>query len=313
MNQAGDKFNILITTKQLRRSGLIAALAKESHYHLIEVSETSGIADHISKNQIDLLLIEDNLPTKTILDLVIKVRGINPEIQILVIADESTDCSLDEVWRMGIDDILCQPISEAMLIHRVARALMIRRLNHSQTALTSENRDLWKLAITDGLTKLINRRHFNERLIGEFARARRFGGSLGCVIVDIDFFKKVNDTYGHLVGDHVLQALAVLLSKSVRSIDVAARYGGEEFVLLLPETIDEGLLHVAERIRETVEQYDFRTCEGMEHQAPEKVTISLGVSKFPDPRVKTGEQLLELADAALYRAKQNGRNRVEVA
>jgi two-component system cell cycle response regulator len=160
------------------------------------------------------------------------------------------------------------------------------------------------LAETDPLTNCFNRRALMEKLEQEMDRAARYATMLTGMMVDIDNFKQINDTYGHLVGDRVLKQLASLLKREQRSVDIVARYGGEEFVVLLPETTSTESRNFAERILRRVATHDFG-----EQGHPVRVTISIGIASFPDERVGDGESLLRLADTHLYRAKSDGRNR----
>jgi diguanylate cyclase (GGDEF)-like protein len=161
------------------------------------------------------------------------------------------------------------------------------------------------MATYDTLTSLHNRRYFDERLALETQKAFRSGGPLSLIMVDIDHFKKVNDTFGHTEGDKVLREISYLLRTSVRKKDVVARYGGEEFVLILPEAGAEESLAIAERIRQTVEMKPFDV-----GAVKLKLTVSLGISRFPDDRPGTKEELVRMADLALYDAKRAGRNQV---
>jgi two-component system cell cycle response regulator len=160
------------------------------------------------------------------------------------------------------------------------------------------------LAETDPLTNCFNRRALMEKLEQEMDRAARYATMLTGMMVDIDNFKQINDTYGHLVGDKVLKQLANLLKREQRSVDIVARYGGEEFVVLLPETTSAESRNFAERILRRVSAHDFG-----EPGDPVRVTISIGIASYPDERVSDGESLLHLADTHLYRAKSDGRNR----
>jgi two-component system cell cycle response regulator len=160
------------------------------------------------------------------------------------------------------------------------------------------------LAETDPLTNCFNRRALMEKLEQEMDRAARYATMLTGMMVDIDNFKQINDTHGHLVGDKVLKQLANLLKREQRSVDIVARYGGEEFVVLLPETTNAESRNFAERILRRVSAHDFG-----EQGRPVRVTISIGIASYPDERVSDGESLLRLADTHLYRAKSDGRNR----
>jgi diguanylate cyclase (GGDEF)-like protein len=162
-----------------------------------------------------------------------------------------------------------------------------------------------KEAIYDTLTDLFNRRYFEERLSAEAQKAFESESNLSIIMVDIDHFKKVNDTFGHDGGDKVLREIASLLKNSVRKHDTVARYGGEEFVLLLPGAPLDPTNMVAERIRRSVENTSFDMGQTQIH-----ITISLGISNFPIHRMKSKEELVKMADLALYEAKRGGRNRV---
>lgn len=163
-----------------------------------------------------------------------------------------------------------------------------------------------QLAETDPLTAVYNRRALMEKLEQEMDRAARYATRLTGMMIDIDNFKQINDTYGHLVGDKVLKQLASLLRRELRSVDIVARYGGEEFVVLLPETTVAESRNFAERILKRVATYDFG-----EPGRPVRVTISVGMASYPDERVSDGQSLLRLADSHLYRAKSDGRNRFQ--
>ena len=163
-----------------------------------------------------------------------------------------------------------------------------------------------KEAIYDTLTGLVNRRYFEERLSVETEKAFPSGSNLSVIMVDIDHFKRVNDTFGHAGGDKVLREIASLLKSSVRrQDDMVARYGGEEFVLVLPGVALEATSTIAERIRRSVENTPVDIGETQVH-----LTISLGLSSFPIHRAKSKEELVKMADLALYDAKRRGRNRV---
>jgi diguanylate cyclase (GGDEF)-like protein len=189
---------------------------------------------------------------------------------------------------------------------------MLRYLG-GQAAVSVENIDLHELvseqAVRDELTGLANSRRFRELVEKEAERAERFGHQLSLVLVDLDDFKKVNDTYGHLQGDEVLKVLGRILLEESRGIDEPARYGGEEFVVALPETGREGALELAERIRTRLETARIR---GVDGAAGISVTTSVGVATLPDAASDTRE-LIAAADAALYEAKRMGKNRTVCA
>ena len=166
------------------------------------------------------------------------------------------------------------------------------------------NIELETLATTDGLTELFNHRFFYSRLEEEYNIAARYNVSLACIMLDIDFFKKINDTYGHRQGDNILKKLAQVMQNTIRKTDVAARYGGEEFVILLPHTDEKGTVFQAERMRKAIEETSF---PGM--PADKNLTISLGLAVYSDKNIPNADDLVKYADQALYEAKNKGRNR----
>ena len=178
----------------------------------------------------------------------------------------------------------------------------------NQLAVSLENAQMYakveQMAITDGLTGLYNKRYFNERLEELVSRAERYGQKLALLIMDIDHFKSVNDTYGHPVGDFVLKEVAALLNESMRKTDLVARWGGEEFVVLLDSTGAESAMQKANQLREQASELSFETELGNF-----SVQISFGVTIFPFDTRKTDE-MVEKADQALYHSKKNGRNQV---
>lgn len=196
-------------------------------------------------------------------------------------------------------------------INRMASALQHERenLERSVTERTKElqeaNARLERLAVTDGLTGVFNHRRFQEQLQAEILRSERHKRPMGVLMVDVDFFKKVNDAMGHPAGDELLRRLAEVLSVDLRQTDMIARYGGEEFAVLLPETTKSEAMQVAERMRIAVET---KINDGSTPW-PTKVTVSIGVGTFPEDG-KSGEQVLVAADQAMYVAKRQGRNRV---
>ena len=167
---------------------------------------------------------------------------------------------------------------------------------------------MYESALRDGLTKAFNRQHFNELLAKEFSFAARHSVPLSLLFIDIDFFKKVNDTHGHPAGDHVLSEVAASLMSTLRTEDVLARFGGEEFCVLARETDRNGARELAERLRVEIEGRHFGFAG---KHIP--ITISVGVAVMPDPSMTQPGALLVAADRALYEAKRAGRNRVVVA
>ena len=162
-----------------------------------------------------------------------------------------------------------------------------------------------QLAYIDGLTGIYNRRYFEMQIGSEIERASRYDGRLAVIMIDIDNFKRLNDEFGHLLGDEVLRQVSTVFLQQLRKVDVVCRYGGEEFAILVPQTTGGNAMEVAEKLRRMVEGYRFPG-------VPVKVTISAGVAEFP-ANGRTRDELVAAADAALYVSKEAGRNRVSPA
>lgn len=172
--------------------------------------------------------------------------------------------------------------------------------------LSDEHKKLKKLAITDFLTGVYNIRYFYHRLEEEFSRAQRYGHPLSCIMMDIDFFKSVNDNYGHKTGDMVLREFAQLVKRHSRRSDVFARYGGEEFIMLLPHTPLNGAQKEAERLRGYIREHQFKGLRG------QRITASFGIACWPVHRINSPDDLINHADKALFMAKSQGRDRIVV-
>jgi diguanylate cyclase (GGDEF)-like protein len=188
----------------------------------------------------------------------------------------------------------------------VSRLVLLMAMTSIAVALVQKARLLREASIHDRLTSLLNRAAFEDRLREEASRALRFGRTFAVAILDIDHFKRINDTHGHAAGDAVLQQVAAALRRGNRTSDIVARWGGEEFAFLLPETRAEGAVLHMERVRAAVAMEDL--VAGSARQAV-RLTVSVGVATFPEDRQDPGEALA-LADARLYEAKRLGRNRV---
>jgi len=177
-------------------------------------------------------------------------------------------------------------------------------------AIAIENASLFRQATTDRMTGLFSHHFFEKTLDEELERARRYKATFSLLMFDIDHFKKLNDTYGHLQGDRVIKEIARILTRSVRGVDFPARYGGEEFAVILPAVDVKGAVVVAERLRKRVEGYAFPNSDG---GAPLHVTISVGITEFDPESAYAPSEIVREADRALYQSKDKGRNMVSVA
>jgi diguanylate cyclase (GGDEF)-like protein len=165
-----------------------------------------------------------------------------------------------------------------------------------------------KLSVTDSLTDIFNRRAFVEKVTSSMKLALRNGSTFSILLMDIDFFKKINDTYGHLVGDEILKYFVKSVSSEIRGTDIFARFGGEEFIIMLPDTNEEGAVALAQKIREHVDNNPYKASDGVLEVV---YNVSIGVAQLHNEKLL--KDLVQRADKALYSAKANGRNRVEIA
>lgn len=225
-------------------------------------------------------------------------------VPLIVLVDEDDQRVMFKALEMGINDYLTVPVDKNEMMARVRS--QIRRKKY-QEALKSSYQKSISMAITDALTGLYNRHYLNTHLGNMVKQALKNGKHLSMMIMDMDHFKSVNDTYGHDVGDMVLKQLAQLIVGASRSAELAARFGGEEFVILMPETEQESAVGAANRIREIVETSPFKISNG----ETIKKTVSIGVASL-HPDGDSAEGLLKRADEALYEAKNGGRNQVRV-
>lgn len=201
---------------------------------------------------------------------------------------------------IGVMSLTTRPGDPAFTSEELELAVLLA----AHISLALENHRLYELSVMDGLTQIYNRRYLEQRLSEELADSRRANRCLTVALLDLDHFKKLNDTYGHLAGDHVLCEVTETISGALREHDVMARYGGEEFALILAGTTGSAGVELGERVRQLVASREFRFEENV---LP--VTISLGLATFPQDG-STRTELLKAADRALYKAKEAGRNRV---
>jgi diguanylate cyclase (GGDEF)-like protein len=234
----------------------------------------------------------------------------NENVPVLMLSGTDTSDTMVDGFALGATDYIVKPCDPAELCARVKSYLRLKvlqdQLQEKNLELEAKNAELSTMAITDPLTGLHNRRYFIERAEQELKRSQRGGHSFALLIVDVDHFKRVNDTLGHPQGDAVLVGLARVMRERRRQTDILARFGGEEFVLCLPETDEAEAAIVAEKVRREVEEASFPG-------VPWAVTVSIGVSAYPAHEAHSVATMLSRADAALYAAKAAGRNQVKMA
>jgi two-component system cell cycle response regulator len=227
------------------------------------------------------------------------------EIPVIMLTSNEDVAIKIKTLEKGASDYIVKPFHEGELLARVKVHLKLKFL---QDELKKKNAELHQLAGIDQLTGFTNRIRFMESFERELFRSRRHKIELSFVIFDIDFFKQVNDRFGHLVGDAVLLQISRMVEQRVRLSDLIGRYGGDELILLLPQTHLQGACFLAEEIRKQIEDSGFSGAP-----QPIRMTVSAGVGSYPQLDAATVDELIQKADEALYRAKAHGRNRIEVA
>jgi len=286
---------------------LVRLLLKRSGYESFDFGTGTEARDQLPTLKWDLAILDRRLPDMDGVVLCQELKAL-PEIRnryIIMLTGEDDQEDKVQGLDLGADDYITKPFQYPELMARIRAA---KRIVDLQKELLETNRRLELLSITDGLTKLFNHRHLQDELARAFEESQRYERPLSFVIVDLDFFKKVNDTYGHAVGDEVLKAISKIFQQSIRTTDLAARYGGEEFALMLPETKLEDAMTFAEQIRATIEASAIETAAGSI-----SATVSIGVATVPHGKIHSAKELIVAADKALYKAKKNGRNQVQAA
>jgi two-component system, cell cycle response regulator len=282
---------------------IIAARLRYRGYEILEARDGEQALNHVRDNAPDLILLDVMLPDIDGYEISRRIKGSADLPFIPIILVTARDSTQDKVAGLdaGADDYLTKPINFPELEARVRSMLRIKRL---QDELAEKNLELERLSTSDGLTGLYNHRHIHGLLAEEYERVSRTNDCMSVAMLDLDHFKRVNDTYGHQAGDRVLVELSDILRETARDIDRLGRYGGEEFMALLPETcIDDAAVFV-ERVRREVARRPFE----IGRDDPLHMTISAGVATFPYNGIDSVEALVRCADEALYAAKAAGRD-----
>lgn len=279
------------------------------HVHQAETIERALEVGLAKADALDCILLDLSTPELDGFAIMKRLREApdTAEIPVIVVTDGApSETDLLKILELGAVDTLTKPLSGVLLCAKV-RAVCDR--SRMQRELRNKLRFALENAAHDPLTGLFNRRFFERRLREESAHARRHKRPFAIVLVDLDYFKLVNDTYGHEDGDRVLRHVAEVIQSSLREDDVACRYGGEEFVVLLRATTGAAARAVANRLRAALAQ---RPIDVGPKNEPRHVTFSAGVAAADERNQFHADDIVARADAALYRAKRGGRNRVEI-
>jgi len=299
----GTGGRVLIVDDHERQAQRIASELSIEHRPVIETEPDKALLT--ARGPVDLVIVNATARSFDGLRFSAQLRSdeATRHLPILAIVDFDERPRLMKALEIGVNDLLAKPIDPQELSAR-ART-QIRRKRYTDYLRDNLDHSL-ELAVTDQLTGLHNRRYMTGQLEALVKRAAHGGDPVSALLIDIDHFKKINDGYGHDVGDEVLREFAVRLASNVRAVDLPCRYGGEEFVVVMPGTKLEDAERIAERIRLHVAGSPFRVAQGTELLT---ATISVGVAATQGPE-DTPDALLKRADEGLYEAKQSGRNKV---
>jgi diguanylate cyclase (GGDEF)-like protein len=304
---------ILVADDEPVNLALIKRRLEWEEYH-VETAADGGEAVEAAKRVLpDLIILDVMMPVLDGLGAcrLLKEDPSTRDIPVIFLsALDDTDTKVNAL-SLGANDYISKPFRVEELLARVAVAIRLKRerdlLQESAEELRRRAEAASEMSMTDALTGLLNRYGLQRALQRELSEARRYARPLSCLLLDVDFFKAINDTHGHAAGDAALMQAARVLTESVRGSDVVCRYGGEEFLVLAPETDARGALSLAEKIRLSVSTRLFGDGGGRAFA----LTLSAGVAELRPG--ESGNDMIARADLALYQAKQYGRDRVEAA
>lgn len=291
-----QKGNILVVEDSPATSKLIEIKLLEEGFNVVTTTNAVEALDKLWDFSPDLIIADVMMPDMDGFDFLKKVRSemFRSDIPFILLSAKSSVEDKVRGFELGTDDYVTKPFQIKELIARI------------KTNLDRSER-IRKESSTDFLTGMLNRRAMDNRLKVELHRSRRFGRVFSMAMIDIDHFKELNDTNGHLIGDDVLRSVAKTIQSYLRDIDIVARYGGEEFLVIMPETERDNACQAMERIRKEIAERRLFTSEGK----TVGTTVSAGVSQFPEDGMEA-ETLIRAADTAMYQSKSDGRNRVTV-
>lgn len=305
-----DKMHVLVVDDNPQNLRILGNVLKENtDYSLAFAMNGSEALDYISRSVPDMILLDVMMPELDGFQVCenLKKREETADIPVIFITAKSEPEDVVRGFEAGGVDYVTKPFNEAELLMRINTHMELKRsrdmLEEKNKELTDAYQKIEHLALTDTLTGIPNRRNITNLMAKEVSRSQRNGSNFSLVMCDIDFFKKVNDTFGHDTGDYVLKQVSSIIQQHLRQQDVVARWGGEEFLLMLPETSLDDAVRVAEKLRETIESFSM---EFGGHSF--NVTMTFGVSIYENSLGL--EKSIKKADDALYEGKQTGRNKV---
>jgi two-component system, cell cycle response regulator len=323
-----NKLKLLVIEDDIDQQDLIRETLQEAMAHSIAVSVAASKAEALSHDLagFDLILCDYNLPDATGLELLDAIRA-RCNTPVIMVTGENVANIAAEAIRKGATDYVVKTgdylftiplvVQKNLIVANIKREnenlrqeleVALSDVRDKNSQLEQSLKKVEELAATDPLTGLYNRRHFSRVLEQLFAEAQRYGKDMACVMIDLDHYKQLNDTYGHQVGDELLILAGKVISANMRRMDIAARYGGDEFVLLLPQASVNDASLAASRIRE-----EFKLSSAGLLKRPVGVSMSVGIGSIGSSAPTTVDQLIASADAALYQSKEMGRDRLSFA
>jgi diguanylate cyclase (GGDEF)-like protein len=301
LNPQVTQGTILVVDDEESNLYALRLILESKSYRCLEATNGEQAIEAALGSEPDVILLDIHMPEMDGFEVCqrLKADARTAHIPIVFLTARYRDhAEIARGLEVGAYDYVTKPFNTAELTARIGVMMRIRRAED----------DARKASLTDSLTGLHNRRFLEARLEEEMARSERHGTPLACVMLDLDHFKTINDSFGHSVGDTVLRDVACILRRHIRKSDLAIRYGGEEFVLVLFSTDAESARIVAERVRSDVEEHVMKS-----GNQTLRLTVSVGIASFPDKEARSVDDLMHHADEALYKAKGSGRNMVCVA
>ncbi len=312
-NVQDEAATILVVDDQPANLTTLLSFLKLQRFHVRIATSGKRALLALSEHPADIILLDVMMPDMDGFETCRRIKENKESADIPIIFMTSLDSVEDKVaaFEAGGIDYIIKPFQQGEILARINTHITLRKkeqeLEKALDEVTRQKKLLEKLSRIDDLTGLYNRRHLNTVLKREFDRSKRHKSALSCLLLDLDFFKKVNDTYGHEFGDIVIHKSATIILDSIRNSDFAFRFGGEEFLILLPQTGTEGAVQAAEKIRQRME-----VTKITDGKISVTVEVSIGVASVSQHHPTVRNDLIAFADKALYVAKNNGRNQVRV-
>jgi diguanylate cyclase (GGDEF)-like protein len=292
---------LIVDDEQDIRSSLKDFL-KENQFNVFTAENGQVALEIIEKENIDVVMSDLVMPRMDGIALTRAVHEMGFDTPIIIMTAYASIENAVESIKAGAAEFVSKPFNFNHTLFIIKKVLETKTLQE----MAKKSEYYRKLSTTDDLTGLNNHRYFKHMLANELRRHARYNRPLNLLMIDVDNFKNVNDSYGHLTGDQVLKQVAALLKKNVRACDLLARYGGEEFAVILPETTENEAFMVGQRIVLAIHNHQFKT---IEEKPIKHLSVTVGLASFPQDAEET-QQLMKKADQALYQGKQLGKNRI---